>query len=815
MSKHGNKSITQQQKAQQQAKADSIPMTPGRLLSMQGPPTPVQQPMSSTKSLQTEDSFGNMVARLGNQDQRNQISHSYYNLGPFISRNHIELEAMYRSSWLVGQVVDVVGEDMTREGISMHSEMKPDDIEKLQVSINEFDIWQSLCSTIKWARLYGGAIAVMLIDGADYSKPLDVEKIRKDQFKGLVVLDRWMIQPSMGELVTEVCKDMGKPKFYETFGGVTVFPEQKIHYTRVIRFDGIELPYFQKLFENLWGLSVVERMLDRLIAFDSATQGGAQLLYKAYLRVIKFKGLRQALANSGRDEQAIIKHVNYINMLQGLEGITVLDGEDEFDTHQYTFSGIPDLIQQFGMQVSGATGIPLVRLFGQSPAGLNSTGESDLRNYYDRIKKDQENQVRPQLGKLIAVMEKSRSGKNLPEDFQFSFKPLWQLSEMEKSQIATQDAQTQSTTFGSGVTTKATALKELRQQSEITGRFTNITAEEIKDAEDEPPPGDLEAMLNGMGGGPGAGGGGGEVPENPDGNEPLGGQNPDLLNEKGKEKGDIPKTQDSVKKKIRFKDALRKLARKYLDADFKEEEHPRANSGEHGGEFVKKGASEAGEKKKSQTELIYEDLDENAKKKYQRITSLRKQFDVVWKENASKVNKDERAACLALIMKTGIRPGSDKDNHAKKKAYGATTLEGRHIVEEDGDIFLRYVGKKGVDLNIPVSDPAIAKMLLKRKKKVGNEGRIFNTSADKLSEYSHSLDGKEFKTKDFRTHVGTSTAIELLKNEKPPSTFQEYKKKVMLIAKGVSQRLGNTPVVALQAYIDPRVFSSWREGIRA
>lgn len=537
-------------------------MTPGMLLAQAAGAVP-----QTTKNIQTADSFSNFTARLGVQEGgRNQISDSYYNLGPFISRNRLELEAMYRSSWLVGQVIDTIAEDMTREGISLHSELKPDDIAKIQVAISEFSIWQDLCSTLKWSRLYGGALAVILIDGAKYETPMDIEKIRKDQFKGLVVLDRWMIQPSMGELITDICKDIGKPKYYEVLSGVSSFPSAKIHYSRVMRFDGIELPYYQKLFENLWGLSVVERMLDRLIAFDSASAGAAQLLYKAYLRVIGIKGLREALATGGAEENAVIKQFQYIRRLQTNEGITVLDSEDEFQTHQYTFSGVADMLQQFGQQISGATGIPLVRLFGQSPAGMSATGESDLRNYYDKINKDQENALRPQMDKLLAVIAKSVLGFDLPEDFQFSFIPLWQLSETEKSTIASTDTTTMSNAFGTGVITKAIALKELKQQSEVTGRFTNITSEDIEDAENEPPPSDLEEMMAGMGA-PGGSGAPGDI-ENDDPNERLGGQNPDIEKEKGGEKVEMPlkETTKDSSKKIRFRDSLRKKIRDWLDA---------------------------------------------------------------------------------------------------------------------------------------------------------------------------------------------------------------------------------------------------------
>lgn len=822
----------------------------------------------STEKNLTADSFANVVAKLGmNYGADNLMSYASYPLGPFISRNRLGLEGMYRSSWLVGQVVDTVAEDMTREGISMYSEMKPEDIDKLQKAISNFAIWHEISSTIKWARLYGGCIAVILIDGADYTKPLNIEAIRKDQFKGLIVLDRWMINPSMGELITDICQDMGKPKYYEVMSGSSVFPAQRIHYTRVMRFDGIELPYYQRLFENMWGLSVVERMYDRMVAFDSSTTGAAQLLYKAYLRVIGVKGFREALAMGGQDEEAVIKQFRYIRELQGIEGITVLDSEDSFNTHTYSFSGISDMLQQFGQQISGATGIPLVRLFGQSPAGLSSTGESDLRNYYDTINKEQENKIRPQLDKLLGVMAKSVLGKDLPEDFSYEFNPLWQLSDTEKSQIASSDVNTVAAAFGNGLIEKKTAMKELRQLSKINGRFTNITADDIENAVEDVPPGmeGLEALYDegdDFVGEP-------ELPEDP--NDVMGGQAPDLIDEEGEEQRTV-KSGDS-KGKIRFSDKIKAIVRRWLDSgDFVESEHPRGQP-DNPGQFVKKGQGKAASSKseakpkteaaqasksskmismssskevpkhiqdckippawtdvtynpdpkaellvkgkdaKGRVQYIYSESHraKAAAKKFARIQELNKKWDQILKENNSK--KTEEALVLRLIMNTGIRPGSDEDTKAKAKAYGATTLEARHVVNEKGQVILHFIGKKGVENKIPVTDKDVAQLLLSRAQKLKPEAKLFKTDYEKLLNHTSSLDGGKFKTKDFRTLLGTKSAMEAMKNIPTPKDDKEYKKSVMKVAKEVSTRLGNTPSVALASYINPIVFQEWRGAI--
>jgi phage-related protein (TIGR01555 family) len=442
-----------------------------------------------TFDLSTGDSFTNFLAKLGANTQNLQ-SYSQYSLSPFVTRNRIDLEAAYRSSWLVGQVVDTVAEDMTREGVTINSELPPDDIKLIQSTFIDLAIWHEISNTIKWARLYGGAIAVILTEGADYEKPLNINAVGKGRFKGLVVFDRWMLDPSFGDLVTEIGPSMGKPKYYRILPGMPALSGQRVHYSRIIRFDGIELPYYQRLTENLWGLSVVERMYDRLVAFDSATQGASQLLHKAHLRTIQVKGFREALALGGATESAVVKQFNYIRLLQTLEGLTVLDGDDKFEVHPYSFSGISDVLMQFGEQISGATGIPLVRLFGQSPAGLSSSGESDLRNYYDHINKLQESQMRAALVKLFDVVGRSVLGKSLPKGFEFEFNSLWQLSDTEKGQIASTDATTIASAYGAGLITKKIGMKELLQGSRVTGRFTNITEEDIENVKEEVPAGE-------------------------------------------------------------------------------------------------------------------------------------------------------------------------------------------------------------------------------------------------------------------------------------------------------------------------------------
>lgn len=434
----------------------------------------------------TGDSFQNLVARVG-LGAPNQNSASEYAFSP-ISRNRVQLEFVYRSSWIAGQAVDTVAQDMTREWVEIKGDVAPDDIEKLNKATTRLKLRNAITDAVKWARLYGGCIAVMLIDGQKTDTPLRLDTIGEGQFKGLLVLDRWVIQPTLTDLIDEPGPDMGKPKFYEVIADAQAMVNMKIHHSRIVRLEGVELPYWQRIAENGWGQSVLERLWDRLIPYDSTTQGAAQLVYKAHLRTYKVDGLREIIAVGGKAFEGLVKQIDMIRQFQSNEGLTLMDGKDEFEAHQYSFSGLSDLMLQFGQQISGALGIPLVRLFGQSPAGLNSTGESDIRNYYDNIAQEQEATLRDGLLKIYGALYRSEMGEEPPENFDIEFRPLWQMSDKEKAEVA----QTLTTAivgaYDAQIIDRPTALKELRQAAQVTGAFTNITDEDITEAENEPPP---------------------------------------------------------------------------------------------------------------------------------------------------------------------------------------------------------------------------------------------------------------------------------------------------------------------------------------
>jgi len=445
--------------------------------------------LAARPSWSTTDSLVNFAHKMG-VGADNPLSSTTYGFNP-ITRNRVMMEWMYRGAWLPRLAVDIPAEDMTRKGIEYTSEMPPEDTGRLDMMLTGKGIWPAISEVIKWARLYGGAIGVALIEGQDPRTPLRPDTIQPGGFKGVLALDRWMLQPTTDDLVTEYGPHLGLPRYYRVQENAPALRGESIHYTRVMfRLLGASLPYHQALSENLWGASIFESLYDRLLGFDSATTGAIQLVFKSYLRTLKIKGMREIVAAQGKPLEALVQYADMMRRWQSIEGMSLIDSEDELsvDGHQ-AFSGLADILVHLGQHVSGALQIPLVRLFGQSPSGLNSTGESDIRTYYDGLAQQQAKDLHRGVT-LIHILEAKSLGLKLPEDFGVKFRTLWDMSEPEKATTASSVAEAVTKAHESGLISDRTAMQELRQSSRSTGIFSNITTEQIEAASDQitPPP---------------------------------------------------------------------------------------------------------------------------------------------------------------------------------------------------------------------------------------------------------------------------------------------------------------------------------------
>ena len=200
-----------------------------------------------------------------------------------------------------------------------------------------------------------------------------------------------------------------------------------------------------------------------LLRYASVNSNAASLVHEAKIDIIKTPDLANQIQNQ---TDAIVKRFALVGMLKGNNGTVLLDKEEDYQSKTYNFSGLPDLMQEFAVQLSGAADIPFTILFGRSPAGLNSTGEHDLKNYYDTVGSYQRDYLLPVLQKLIDII----SGYLLPDSVEPSliFTPLWQLDEKTLSEIEKNNAERDIKYLENGIITEAQIAKQLVEQDTYT-----------------------------------------------------------------------------------------------------------------------------------------------------------------------------------------------------------------------------------------------------------------------------------------------------------------------------------------------------------
>lgn len=218
---------------------------------------------------------------------------------------------------------------------------------------------------------------------------------------------------------------------------------------------------------------------------------------------------------------------------------------------------------------------------------------------------------------------------------------------------------------------------------------------------------------------------------------------------------------------------------------------------------------------KGRQQYLYstEHTERQAAAKFARVKAFTEHLPKLDADLTGDVATDDTAAALALIRRTGMRPGGTTDTKADKQAYGATTLLGSHVTLQGDTVRFQFVGKKGVNIDIAVTDDLVATAIRARLDKVGTDEPLFATTAAKVNQYLDDHTAPEFKVKDLRTVRANAVAAAMVAARPvPPTSERERKRWVNEVGDAVAAQLGNTRTVALASYINPLVFGPWSVG---
>lgn len=394
-----------------------------------------------------QDGYSNMLNKYGTA-QDNSTAYQY---NQEIISNDLELIRLYEGNGLFTKIIDRPSEEAVKHGFDINygdesiAEYVDDRMDALELE-------EKFSTAEKWARLYGGSIIVMLVDdGRGLEEPLDWNNVRS--IEELRVFERAIVQPDYSSMyhfhfmdTLNSKKKFGEPEYYQVF---SIYGYFCVHRSRCLVFRNGRLPeQTTNAIYRYWGIPEYVKIKRALRECITSHEDGVKLLERSVQAIYKMKNLANMLSTED-GENKVLQRLQVIDMARGiLNSIAIdTDGED-YDFKTLQMSGIKDVIDATCNMLSAVTDIPQTILFGRSPAGMNSTGESDFENYYNMVENIQKQNMKANARTVIDLILKQGALEGaIPEvpKYKMKFAALWSMSDTEKANVEQTKAQTEYT----------------------------------------------------------------------------------------------------------------------------------------------------------------------------------------------------------------------------------------------------------------------------------------------------------------------------------------------------------------------------------
>ncbi len=419
--------------------------------------------LTAARGLIGDNAFINLAANLGTT--RDKASHGSYREVP--PKTIAELNTIYSSDWIAKRIVNKPAYDAIRAGFYFEN-VEHNDALKVGEYAKKIKLNKHLLKAVACARLHGWSYIMI---GAADSKELDQQlEVSINQPIGFIsVLKRHQCNPKTKSYLSADLAggDWDKPEYYE-IGGIN---KKTVHHSRVIRIeapdpigdiDGNPTPILQQVYETLRRNT-------------SVGANAESLVYESKIDVIKTPKLLERLITGGVGTlNGLVAHYAAMARMKGNNGMMVLDKDEEFESKTYNFSGLSDLMREFAIQTAGAAEMPYSLLFGQSPAGMNATGDYDINSYYDNILTMQEHTLREPLEYLLSLILQTLGVQS--EAMGLVFNTLHQTDKKVLAEIEKSNADKDKIYWDMGVLDEEQIARQLKEN----GTYTVITDEDIE-----------------------------------------------------------------------------------------------------------------------------------------------------------------------------------------------------------------------------------------------------------------------------------------------------------------------------------------------
>ena len=347
----------------------------------------------------------------------------------------------YETNGLFAKIIDAPAEEAVKHGFELGI-CDAEAEEALMEALDALDWEERMAQAVRWARLFGGAIAVMVADdGRGLEEPLDMKKVKS--VEELRVFERAAVQPEQ--------QTAGAPESYFVNAPDGQF---RVHASRCLVFRNGCLPLLttQHAYRH-WGIPEYLRIKKELRETVTSHGTAVKMLERSVLPVFAMSGLSEMLSTE-EGRRTVLERMKAIDGGRSVLSTVVIDtggdggGNESYDFRTFPLAGVKDVIETTYCILSAVTGIPQTILLGRSPAGMSATGKGDLESWYNHVERIQKLMLRANLKKLaetVAAAAVNSGGLAEKPKIRLKFKPLWSMTEEEEARLAQTRAQTRLT----------------------------------------------------------------------------------------------------------------------------------------------------------------------------------------------------------------------------------------------------------------------------------------------------------------------------------------------------------------------------------
>jgi len=333
--------------------------------------------------------------------------------------------SLLQTNCIIQNICSIMSQSMTEKWIKFRSrdETKQDKIIELEKEFDRFKVKEIINKMLYNTMLLGTSyLNPKFKDDEEYQAEeliIDPIKIKKGSLEEFFVIEPTWVVPIEFNMVNPRMPNFYSPEAYILYG-------KRIHATRMKRTMFIKPLNLLSPMYLFGGIPPIQQILPYILDYLNTKKQIVQIISRFNLSIIQTN--MNALGSAG-----VMKRIQALNQLKNNSSVLMMDKETEaFTQVQVNLTGLADLLQQQGEMLSLFSQIPVSKLFGEAPKGLNATGEYDAQNFNALIHTKQENDLRPVLDYISQIIQLNTFGE-IDQDIEFDFNPLGELSDTLKS----------------------------------------------------------------------------------------------------------------------------------------------------------------------------------------------------------------------------------------------------------------------------------------------------------------------------------------------------------------------------------------------